>query len=288
MAKNPQTDKGKPDSAKIGTEEEKLSTDNLLKAYRISVARKIAAGEKGLASELEYLKQIDKENTPVKEDNDADTKTTCTPLSYSIKRPYTVTDAVRKRNSKAGKISAKKFPNKNWRHGKWAKSAITALRPCLSTCETFPCMLVDAGKVQPGSVCLDLTNTVDAFQDILAAIKEDKYDNYIEMVAWDQSELRDLYRRSIQILRDNELQLEPRVDAAGKTIGHAFKLNPLFPEIQKLADKLGLSPSENMMTPLQKTKQKAIKEGFQTVAEYLSHVGSTKKTQAPEDEDEDE
>lgn len=288
MAKKPKTDKEKPGSAKNSTEEEKLSTENLMRAYRISVSRKIAAGEKGLASELEYLKQNDKENAPDKGDTGADTKNTAAPLSYSIKRPYTVTNAVRKRNSKGGKAAAKKYPNKNWRHGKWAKSAITALRPCLSTCETFPCTLVDAGKSQPGSVCLDLTNTIEAFQDILTAIKEDKYDNYIEMVAWDQAELRDLYRRSVQLLRENELQVEPRVDSEGKTIGHAFKLNPLFPEIQKLADKLGLSPSENMMTPLQKTKQKAVKEGFQTVAEYLSHVGSTKKTQAPEDEDEDE
>lgn len=280
MAKNPKTDKEKPCAAKNGPEEDKLSTDNLMKAYRISVARKIAAGEKGLASELEYLKQIDKENTPAPEDKTSEIpqpEQIGIPARLRVPREYKMSAAAIEARRKGGKASAEKYPNKNWKHGKYSRSFITGkIRPCKTTCSDYPCELIDDGATRPGEACLDKTAVLETYTAIEKSIKDAKCsDDFRELASLTIAQSKHVLDMLLEdIIRDGTNVKSERFDAAGRVIGFEIKPHPSLLAVTKLISELGMTPQEMMITPRQIAKQGNEETGITTIADLMGDIGN--------------
>lgn len=266
-----------PNANKTEEIDKKLTTDYLIKCAKVNVARKIAAGKVGLLPEFEALKRLEQEQTPIDNPGPAEEQIGIEDR-YRPKRKYTVTDAVRERNSKAGKISAEKHPAKNWRTGKHARSAITSLRPCKASCLKYPCNLIEIDKVHPGEACLDAAELVDTFETFLKAVKENKFDDYKEMVALDLAQMRNVLNMCLQAVQiDTPRLYEEKYGANGQVIGRSLKSHPLLPEITKMAEKLGVTAEQSMITEQAIAKHGEIEDATQGFVKMMAAAGGQMK-----------
>lgn len=264
------------------TPEDKLSADNLIKLYKINVARKIAAGEVKLASELEYLQKLEKEQKVAsaksgirnpKSEIEYEEEIGL-PSRLRIPRSYTMTEAARKARSKGGKARAKKCPTPNWKHGKYARSAVTAMKPCKTTCDKYPCELIAENKVKPGEACLDMVFVVETYKAIMNAVKKKEYDGYNEIAAINISQSIEVLRMCLEdIIRDGTMVKSEKFDGFGRVIGYEVKPHPSLLVVPKLLAELGMTPQEAMITPRQIVKQGSEEEGKQTIADLIGTVG---------------
>lgn len=278
MAKKPV--ENNEDNIGTGTEEDKLSTDYLEKAYRVSLARKIALGEKGLASELEHLKRVDKENSSAPEDKtpEAPKKDEIgIPARLRIPSKYTMSVSATEARRKGGKASAKKYPNKNWKHGKYSRSFITGkVRPCKTTCNDYPCVLIDDGSTTPGEACLDKAAVLETYTAIEKSIKDAKCsDDFRELAALTIAQSKYVLDMLLEdIIRDGTIVKSERFNAAGEVIGFEAKSHPSLLVVPKLIAELGMTPQEMMITPRQIAKQGSEETGITTIADLMGDIGN--------------
>lgn len=209
------------------------------------------------------------------------------PQNLRIRRRYTMSDNAikqrRDRRSLGGKASAKKHPAKNWRTGKYARSAITTMRPCTTACDRYPCELIEIDKVTPGSACLDVAELVETYQAFLKAVKENKLDDYKEIVALDLAQMRGVLNMCLQAVQtDGPRILTEKINTDGDVIGHEIKSHPLISDVAKLAEKLGVTAESAMITEREIAKNTTQKKGIETLAEWMSQVGREMKSQPDE------
>lgn len=294
-------------------EKKEVTTELLIKLHKGNILRKIKEGETGLTKELDYLLQLEERlkkegsnnsrrdtvhRVPTGDSNgldDSNQKSVGIPDHLRIKRHYTITDAVRKQRSEAGKARAKKCMSPNWKHGKYSKSFVMgAIKPCKSTCPEYPCKIVEDGGTEPGSACLDKAAVIDTFRAIDKALKEKQFDDFNEIASLNIAKAIQTTTMLLDdIIRDGTLHKREKYGTDGQVIGYEIVLHPSLLALPKLLADLCITPQEFMLTPRQIIKQGAEDKGIQTIADLMSRVGNTMKQhkakgQPGNDHDEDE
>lgn len=274
-----------------------ISTDDLIKDYKAKIAEKIKSGETKLSGELAKLREIERaqelegkqkdefppDGSQLEAGNiEPEEDEIGIPERLRIKRPYHMSEAAIKqrkdRRSKGGKESAKKFPNKNHKHGMYATKSVTAIKPCKTTCQKYPCELIAENKVNPGDSCLDMVFVLQTFKAINKAIKDKEYDDFNEIAAMSISQSIEILRMCQEdILRDGTIVKSEKLNTEGKVIGHEIKPHPSMLVLSKLIAELGMTPQEAMITPRQIAKDGNEKELPQSLAGLLSSIPNLKK-----------
>lgn len=300
MAKSKDKDKDKGKGKDEGSPGGNPTVDDLIKDYKAKLADKIKSGETKLAGELVKLKEAEREQPPEPEEKGESTKSEIRnpkaeieedeieddeigiPSQLYIPRHYTMTEAARKqrrdRRSKGGKASAKKYPNKNLKHGKYARSTVTAMKRCKTTCEKYPCELIAQNEVSPGELCLDMVFVVQTYEAIMKAVNDKDYAGFNEIAAFNISLSVEVLRMCLEdIIRDGTMVKSHKVNADGQVIGFEVKPHPSLLVVPKLLAELGMTPQEAMITPRQIAKQGSEEDGVKSIADLIGAVGKLKK-----------
>lgn len=162
-----------------------------------------------------------------------------------------------------------------WKHGRYSQAAehrerLESLmvgafgKPCRSSCPKhpsqepqYPCSLVLDGLTKPGKDCLDKTVYLDAFEDLMTALRTQSADAmHVTMAAQVAGAIEVLQQLREQIAEKGVLVLKPFinkageliVDGDGKPVGDLV-LNPAISQFTFLLDKLGFSLPELLATP---------------------------------------
>lgn len=270
---------------KGGGKSNDISLDKLIKAHKINIARKIQAGETGLAKELEHLQNLElRQNTPAS--NTVGTRSAVSlqsetdvigiPDHLRIRRHYTMTPAAREVRRKGGRARAAKFPAPNWKHGKYAQSFIVkAIRPCKSTCRDYPCTLINEGSTKPGEPCLDKSAVIQMYSALNDAIKHKKYDEFNEIASLTIAQsLHTLHMLLEDVIRDGPTLKREKHNQLGEVIGYDYVTHPALLALPKMIADLGMTPQEFMATPRAIAKQSTEEEGAETLAQFLSNLGT--------------
>ncbi len=260
----------------------KLSIDKLLDEHKQSLAGKILAGETGLSRELEEIIEMEG-----RRNSNSGSKSVASnpqpeeigvPSRLRVPRNYTMTDAARKARSKGGKARTRKCPAPNWKHGKYARTTVTAMKPCKTACEKYPCELIAENKVKPGETCLDMVFVIETYEAIMKALKDKNHDGYNEIAAFTISQSVEVLRMCLEdIIRDGTMVKSEKFNTSGQVIGHDIKPHPSLLVVPKLLAELGMTPQEAMITPRQIAKQGSEEEGVKTIADLIGSVGKLQK-----------
>lgn len=279
-----------------------ISLDKLVRAHKINIARKIQAGETGLAKELEHLQNLEARLKAEAEGGKSEIRNPKSkikdedeigiPENLRIKRSYTMSDAARAARSKGGQARAKECPTPNWKHGKYAQSFITgSIRPCKTTCKDYPCELIDDGSTKPGGACLDKAAVIQTYMAILDAVKNKKYDNFNEIASLTMAQsIQTLQMLLEDVIRDGPTLKREKWDKDGNVLGHEYVPHPALLTLPKMIADLGMTPQEFLATPRSVAKVDDEDKGTESLAQFLSKLGNKmqKKAEVPIDADENE
>ncbi len=194
------------------------------------------------------------------------------------RRQYTMSDAAMAARQKGG---ASPRPGllgnrNNWRHGQYAKSMLTRIKPCLSTCARYPCELVEEGATEAGSDCLDvqeLLAIVRAVHKVLDDPEDNKDFNQVASVNIGNS-IRILEMLQEDILRDGSIVRSFKMNKDGDVIGEEVKLHPSLYALPKLISELNMSPDAFMVTPKAQAKAKSEEDAVKSIADVMAAAGS--------------
>ncbi len=192
----------------------------------------------------------------------------------SEKRPYTMSDAaLEQRRAAAAKGTAasmghhtgpvteegKAAVSRNaWKHGLY--SVGTALwrelgygmrgKPCLSTCQKYPCDLVQSGVTEPGKDCLDRTVYLEAFDALMDTMHSGDVANAHGLLASQVAgALEILNQLREEIAEKGVVIYVPMFNKAGDQTGSKPEANPALFHYVKLLGDLGINLAELMATP---------------------------------------
>lgn len=267
---------------------EGLTAEKLAKALKSNIARELAAGKTaGIARDIRELRQLEREmfpgvnNTP--EDIDPDNDPVLERLRVK-KRPYTLTPAALEQRRQAAKLStgpiteAGKAASKQnaWKHGLHARTRILNLgKPCRSTCQQYPCSLVDDGATQPGGQCLDKEYMLACVEAVSRAV-----------TSGDLSDLKDVAAlqmgQSIQVIDELQASIleygvymkDEKLDKDGKVIGYALKPNPSLLPLSNLLKAVGLTLPDFMITPAALERKKSDDAAAATISDIFKSAAN--------------
>ena len=265
-----------------------LTAPELIRLAKASAINAIKAGKSGMARELENLLALETRlNTQPQ--NTVGTRCSVSsssntqpdddvgiPWRYRVKRHYTMTQAALEVRRKGGKARAAKFPAPNWKHGKYAQSFIVkAIRPCKSTCNDYPCKLIDDGSTKPGEPCLDKSAVISMYSALNDAIKNKKYDEFNEIASLTIAQsIHTLHMLLEDVIRDGTTLTREKHNSEGEVIGHDFVTHPALLALPKMIADLGMTPQEFMATPRAIAKQGSEEEGAESLAQFLSKIAT--------------
>ena len=94
------------------------------------------------------------------------------PKENRVKRRYTLSARALEQRRQAAQSPKPGMQGKRnaWKHGKYAETMLTRIKPCLSTCAKYPCRLVDEGATEPGKDCLDAEELLSIIHAVHAAL----------------------------------------------------------------------------------------------------------------------
>lgn len=275
--------------------------NRLLKQLKSNVAKKLLAGETGLTAELERIndlelklaKQKDKGKDEALQQNDHKEEYGIPERLKVKRRKYTLSEeAIAQRRGNVRKISegglqtgptteeGKKTVSKNsWKHGIYAQTFFRKYsKPCKSSCSSYPCQLISDGKTTPGGECLDKEHVYESWNAIMDAVFNNNYEGFNALAALDTAKnmqiLRDLQDG---ILEDGSIVKSEKIDKDGNVIGHEIKPHPALLVLPKLAELLGFTPKDLMITPKELAKAGRDDEGIKSIADLMSAVGKAMK-----------
>lgn len=172
-----------------------------------------------------------------------------------------------------------------WKHGLYSQMTrapewqrlqlMTQATPCRSTCEQYPCSLVEQELTKPGRNCLDKQVFVRAFEDIMATLHSGDVQHVHGLLAGNVAsalEMLDQLRRDVA--EHGAIVWEPMVDKQGNTIGSKAIANPILGIYVKLLDTLGLNLPELMATPRVVAQAKKTEETSDAVADLFGRLAS--------------
>ena len=269
-----------------------ISLDKLVRAHKINIARKIKAGETGLAKELEHLQNLearlkaeaDVVKSKIRNPNSkiGDEDEIGIPEDLRIRRRYTMSDDARAARSKGGLARAEKCPTPNWKHGKYAQSFITgSIRPCKTTCKDYPCELIDDDSTKPGGACLDKAAVIQTYTAILDAVKNKKYDNFNEIASLTMAQsIQTLQMLLEDVIRDGPTLRREKWDKDGNVLGYEYVPHPALLTLPKMIADLGMTPQEFLATPRSVAKVDDEEKGTESLAQFLSKLGNKMQKKA--------
>lgn len=209
------------------------------------------------------------------------------PERLKVKRAYTLSPAaLEARRHNAQKSTGpttdegKSRCAKNaWRHGKYAGTRILGLgKPCKSTCNQYPCSLVEEGTTSPGGDCLNKEHLYEACLAIERALLQKDQAGLNELIVYELAEsmqvIRELRRA---ILEDGVIVKSERIDKEGKVIGHEIKPHPALLALPNLMKNFGLTLPDFMLTPAAIQRVQTDKETADTLADIFRGAGNALK-----------
>lgn len=268
-----------------------LTAEKLAKALKANIARLLNEGKTaGVAKDIRELRQLEKEmaidkGLELQEEKEPESGI---PDRLKIKRKYTLSpEAIdaRRRNARLstgptteeGKNRCKRNA---FKHGSYAASRILGLgKPCKSTCSQYPCSLVEEGKCEPGSDCLDKEYLLDACLAIENALINKENTGLHEMIVFELAESIQLIRSLRRdILDDGTTIKSEKFDADGKVIGYEIKVHPALLALPKLQKEFGISLTDFNLTPAAETRVKTDEKTAETISSIfaMASEGMTK------------
>ena len=200
------------------------------------------------------------------------------PGQYRIKRAYTMSpEALAQRRAAAAKPHPGMVGKRNnWRHGEYAKSMLTRIRPCLSTCDKYPCELVESGATEAGGDCLDASELLGIIRSVHQALTDPKASaDFIEISAVNiGNSIRILEMLQEDILRDGTMIRSRKFDKDGRCYQEEVKLHPSLYALPKMIADLGMTPDQFMLTPKALAKSQNETEAVRTIGDMISAVGA--------------
>ena len=254
------------------------TTAQLVQTLKDNITLKLNRGDTGVAKDLRELHDLEKlleKEGPV-EIREGD--------PIRVKRSYTMTEAARSQRLAASARSTgpttpegKAICSKNnWKHGKYAQSRILGMgKPCRSTCTDYPCSLVEEGKCQPGSDCLDKEHLLEACLAIERALKEQDYTDFNSLMVMEMGESLQVIRELRGAILEHGTVVETaRVDKNGTVIGYDLKPHPALLALPNLMKNMGISFTDFMMTPAAQERKKTDDSAVATIADIFKSAGN--------------
>jgi hypothetical protein len=215
------------------------------------------------------------------------------PVSLRVRRRYTMSEAAlaqrRAATHSPAKCDAMAGNRNGWKHGHYAENFINKLKPCLSTCPSYPCSLVEGGEVEPGDDCLDKADIISFFRSIHSAVAKKEYDSFNELASLQiANTIKIVEMLQEDVLRDGSVVKRVRYDKdTGKLISEEYVPHPSLLALPKLVADLGLNPAEFLMTPRSLKRADAEEKGITTLAEMMSRAGKPLKSRFKTSESDD-
>lgn len=205
-------------------------------------------------------------------------------------RPKTVSDAMllaNKENAQKstgpitedGKIAVSRNA---WKHGMYAEINTRwrdigmglNFKPCKSTCELYPCELVNSGETKPGADCLDKTVYLHAFNALMDALSSENAEATHGLLASQVAGAVEVLHMLKEYLSKNSIVVKrPIFDKIGRKIGEVDVINPALGYYMDMLGKLGLNLPELMATPKSVKSAKTDEDAVGAVHELLGRVG---------------
>lgn len=209
-------------------------------------------------------------------------------LSSKPKRNYTMTPAAREARRKNGQKPKKRRANHpiatNWRHGRYARSLSTSMKPCHATCKKYPCEYVTENKTRPGDFCLDAEGTIHFFRAVLAAVGEGRFDEFEAVSALTLARSMAVLNCLLEdIQRDGTIIKKMKHDKDGKEISFDVVSHPSLFTVPKLLQALNMPLSEFLLTPKSRAKLETEDEVVGGLADLLSSIGKRIKKKGDSD-----
>lgn len=201
------------------------------------------------------------------------------PESLRVKRrSYTMSDAAlaqRQNAAKAPKPGMLGVRN-NYKHGQFASNFANRIKPCKSTCDKYPCSMIEEGHTQPGGDCLDKLEILTFFRAVHDAVSSKKLESFNSIGSLlISNNLLILQQLQEDIMRDGTILKRETPTTAGVKI--EYVLHPGLQALPKMLADLGMNPAEFMITPRAIAKQGSEDEGIRTLADLMSGIGKNVK-----------
>jgi len=179
---------------------------------------------------------------------------------HKVKRSYTMSDkALEARRNNAQKSTGptteegKQTSSRNaWKHGIYARTFLLGKlgKPCLTTCDKYPCDLVTDNAVEPGQTCLEKQHVAETFDAIINKIQDKGHEAFTHIAALEMAGAIQILREAKEaILADGIILKTVKVDSNGDAIGTEYKPHPAWSIYTKMLTDLGITPQDFVMTP---------------------------------------
>lgn len=276
---------------------DKLDIENLIKRHKIAIYEKIGSGKPGIMDEIEkieiYEKKLKKEKDALKSDSKSDSKSdpeTGIPDKLRVKRPYTMSQAALEARQGVNKISNKSTGPKTpegkaicarnaWKHGRNAATIITSFsKPCLTTCDKYPCLLITKNETRPGKLCLDVEQFVkiaDAVQNVLKNKDHGDFNEFMTILLAKNLDL--IGKTQDALFQDGVAMYEEQIDKDGNVLGKRLKAHPLLSALNEMLKSQDISLGDFMMTPAAVMRAGVEEDGVKTIADLMGIVGKLSK-----------
>ena len=199
------------------------------------------------------------------------------PKKHRIKRQYTMTDRALEQRRQAAQAPKPGMAGKrnHWKHGQYAKTMLTRIKPCLSTCPHYPCHLVEEGATEPGGDCLDVEELLGIIRSVHRVLENpEESQDFLEISAVNiGNSIRILEMLQEDILRDGTVVKSQKFDKKGNVYQEEVKLHPSLYALPKLIADLGMTPEQFMITPKAQAKQKTEDDAVKSIADLMKSAG---------------
>ena len=153
-------------------------------------------------------------------------------------------------------------------------------KPCRTTCDKYPCSLVDDEITKPGQNCMDKQVFVQAFDAVMNSLHSGDAQHAHGMMAnIAASSVEILLQIRDEIASNGVSMMIPVVDKKGEVVKDANDepikrpvLNPTLPHYTKLLDSLGVNLPELMMTPRAVSKLGQVEDTENAFATMLGNA----------------
>ena len=200
------------------------------------------------------------------------------PENMRIKRKYTLSEAaLAQRRAAANAPHPGLNGNRNaWKHGEYAKTMLTRIKPCLSTCSKYPCSLVESGATDAGGDCLDAAELLGIIRAVHKVMADPKAsEDFLEISAANiGNSMRILAMLQEDILRDGTMVKSRKFDKNGVCFQEEIKPHPSLYTIPKMIADLGMTPDQFMITPKAQAKNQNETEAVKSISDMLMAAGA--------------